>query len=149
MTTYQPLPAGSVNTLHDVPVRDIVPVAAIDDRATVQDRMSLPDLQISDDVLVDTASDILRSAHVGHILVRGHDGRCTGLLTSAQLGPYRRATYAGGTSVNDIVHDRGPFAHTSMPASTAQTAMRTRALEAWPVVDHDGYSVGLLARERV
>ncbi|MFC9331696.1 CBS domain-containing protein [Kitasatospora sp. NPDC057015] len=148
MTTYQPLPDGSVNTVHDVLVRGIVPVAAIDDRDTVQDRMSLPDLQISDDVLVDTAIDILRSAHVGHMLVRGHDGRCTGLLTSAQLGPYRRAGYAGGTSVDDIVHDRGPFAHTSMPAGTAQAAMRIRGLEAWPVVDDDGYSVGLLARER-
>lgn len=49
--------------------------------------MNLPDPQISDDVLVDTAIDILRSAHVGRVLVRGHDGRCAGLLTSAQLGP--------------------------------------------------------------
>ncbi|MFC8452560.1 CBS domain-containing protein [Kitasatospora sp. NPDC057223] len=160
MTAYQLFPAataGPAQTAHAAPVRDTpavaaaddqpVDVRAVDDRATVRDRMGLPDLQISDDVLVDTAIDILRGAHVGHVLVRGHDGRCTGLLTSQQLGPYRRANDAGSTSVADIVHDRGPFAHAGMPAATAATAMRIRHLEAWPVVDDDGYTVGLLPRE--
>ncbi|OKI13389.1 CBS domain-containing protein [Streptomyces sp. CB03911] len=114
--------------------------------ATVQDRMNLPDLQISDDVRVDTAIDVLRSAHVAHMLVRGHDGRCAGLLTSTQLGPYRRGNDAGSISVEEIVHDRGPFANAAMPADAATTAMRIRDLEAWPVVDDDGYTVGLLSR---
>ncbi|MET9618676.1 hypothetical protein [Kitasatospora indigofera] len=39
--------------------------------------MNLPDLQISDDVLVDTAIDILRSAHVGQV-------RCAGTTAAAQ-----------------------------------------------------------------
>ncbi|MCX5215822.1 hypothetical protein OG689_42495 [Kitasatospora sp. NBC_00240] len=51
--------------------------------------------------------------------------------------------------MNDIVHGRGPFAHVDMPANTAQAAMRTCGLEAWAVVDDDGYSFGLLPRERV
>ncbi|MCX5208219.1 CBS domain-containing protein [Kitasatospora sp. NBC_00240] len=157
MTDYQPFPVKPFSPGQHVPGHGtaVAGTAVGEHRATVQDRMNLPDLQISDDVLIDTAIDILRSAHVGHMLVRGHDGRCAGLLTSAQLGPYRRGDhpYRRGndicsTSVDDIVHDRGPFAHASMAADTAATAMRIRDLEAWPVVDDDGYTVGLLPRTR-
>ncbi|GGV50945.1 hypothetical protein GCM10010495_80740 [Kitasatospora herbaricolor] len=157
MTNHQPFPVEPSSPGQDVPGHGsaVAGAPAGERRATVQDRMDLPDLQISDDVLADTAIDILRSAHVSHMLVRGHDGRCAGLLTSAQLGPYRRGDNPhrrgndiGSTSVDDIVHDRAPFAHASMPADTAQAAMRIRDLEAWPVVDDDGYTVGLLPRTR-
>lgn len=42
---------------------------------TVGDLMRRPDLQISDDVTVDTAMDILHSSGADHVLVRDDDGR--------------------------------------------------------------------------
>ena len=32
-----------------------------------------------------------------------------------------------------------------MPADDAATAMRSRGLDTWPVVDHDGHAIGLLS----
>ncbi|MGW7445259.1 CBS domain-containing protein [Kitasatospora sp. NPDC054795] len=113
--------------------------------ATVGDLMKRPELQISDDVMVDTAMDILRSSGADHVLVRDDDGRCAGLLTRLHLAPFQaRSWYTERTAVRDIVLDRAPFATADMPATTAAAAMRARRLDAWPVVDHDGYAIGLL-----
>ncbi|AUG81214.1 hypothetical protein CFP65_6565 [Kitasatospora sp. MMS16-BH015] len=113
--------------------------------ATVGDLMKRPELQISDDVMVDTAMDILRSSGADHVLVRDEDGRCAGLLTRLHLAPFQaRSWYTERTAVRDIVLDRAPFATADLPAASAAAAMRARRLDAWPVVDHDGHAIGLL-----
>ncbi|MFJ1704868.1 HPP family protein [Kitasatospora sp. NPDC088346] len=114
--------------------------------ATVGDLMTRPELQVSDDVMVDTATDILRGSGADHILVRDDDGRCAGLLTRLHLAPFQaRSWYTERTPVRDIVLDRAPFATADMPAATAAVAMRARGLDAWPVVDDDGRAIGLLS----
>ncbi|MEU9129935.1 CBS domain-containing protein [Kitasatospora sp. NPDC048540] len=114
--------------------------------ATVGDLMTCPELQVSDDVMVDTATDILQSSGADHLLVRDDDGRCAGLLTRLHLAPFQaRSWYTERTPVRDIVLDRAPFATADMPATTAAAAMRARGLDTWPVVDHDGRAIGLLS----
>lgn len=96
--------------------------------------------------MVDTAMDILQSSGADHVLVRDDDGRCAGLLTRLHLAPFQaRSWYTERTAVRDIVLDRAPFATADLPASTAAAAMRSRGLDAWPVVDHDGHAIGLLS----
>ncbi len=113
---------------------------------TVGDRMTGPELQISDDIMVDSAMDILQSSGADHLLVRDDDGRCAGLLTRLHLAPFQaRSWYTERTPVRDIVLDRAPFATTDMPATTAATTMRARGLAVWPVVDPDGHAIGLLS----
>ncbi|GGV40915.1 hypothetical protein GCM10010495_68090 [Kitasatospora herbaricolor] len=113
--------------------------------ATVGDRMTGPELQISDDIMVDTAMDILLSSGADHLLVRDEDGRCAGLLTRLHLAPFQaRSWYTERTPIRDVVLDRAPFATADMPAGEAAAAMRSRGLELWPVVDHDGHVIGLL-----
>ncbi|MEV7181727.1 CBS domain-containing protein [Kitasatospora sp. NPDC093679] len=113
---------------------------------TVRDRMQRPELQISDDAMVDTALDVLRSSGADHLLVRADDGRCAGLLTRLHLAPFQaRSWYTERTPVRDIVLDRAPFATPEMPLTTATAAMRARNLDAWPVVDNDGHVIGLLS----
>ncbi|MFD9126236.1 CBS domain-containing protein [Kitasatospora sp. NPDC059571] len=114
--------------------------------ATVGDLMKRPELQISDDVMVDTAMDILLSSGADHAIVRDEEGRCAGLLTRLHLAPFQaRSWYTERTPVRDIVHDRAPFATTDMTAAAAAAAMRSRGLDVWPVVDGDGHVVGLLS----
>ncbi|GHH71706.1 CBS domain-containing protein [Kitasatospora indigofera] len=114
--------------------------------ATVGDRMTGPELQISDDIMVDTAMDILQSSGADHLLVRDEDGRCAGLLTRLHLAPFQaRSWYTERTPIRDVVLDRAPYATADMPAGEAAAAMRSRGLELWPVVDHDGHVVGLLS----
>ncbi|MFC8450035.1 CBS domain-containing protein [Kitasatospora sp. NPDC057223] len=113
---------------------------------TVGDLMTYPELQISDDVMVDTAMDILLSSGADHALVRDEDGRCAGLLTRLHLAPFQaRSWYTERTPIRDIVHDRAPFATADMPAGAAAAAMHARGLDAWPVVDDDGHVVGLFS----
>ncbi|MEV6212796.1 CBS domain-containing protein [Kitasatospora sp. NPDC051914] len=113
---------------------------------TVGDLMNPPELQISDDVMVDMAMDILQSSGADHLLVRAEDGRCAGLLTRLHLAPFQaRSWYIERTPVRDVVFDRAPFATTGMPAATAAATMRARGLDTWPVVDHDGHVIGLLS----
>ncbi|WP_051942970.1 CBS domain-containing protein [Streptacidiphilus rugosus] len=107
--------------------------------------MTRPDLQISDDVTVDAAMDILHSSGADHVLVRDDEGRCAGLLTRQHLTPFRsRSWYTERTPVRNAPLDRAPFATTDMAADTAAAHMRSRGLASWPVVDHDGHAVGLL-----
>ncbi|MFI2607810.1 CBS domain-containing protein [Kitasatospora sp. NPDC018619] len=114
--------------------------------ATVGDLMKCPELQISDDAMVDTAMDVLQSSGTDHLLVRDDDGRCAGLLTRLHLAPFQaRSWYTERTPVRDIVLDRAPFATADMFADAAAAAMRARGLDVWPVVDHDGHAIGLLS----
>ncbi|MDY0811386.1 CBS domain-containing protein [Kitasatospora purpeofusca] len=113
---------------------------------TVGDLMRRPELQISDDVMVDVAIDILRSSGADHVLVRDDDGCCAGLLNRAHLAPFEaRSRHTERIPVRDAAFDRGPFATADMPAAAAVAAMRARGLAVWPVVDHDGHAVGLFS----
>ncbi|MEZ0094375.1 CBS domain-containing protein [Streptacidiphilus sp. EB129] len=112
--------------------------------------MTPADLQVSDHTAVDKAMAILHSAHVEHLLIRGDDGRCVGLVTGAQLDRYRSQPWYGQHSrLRDVDHDSGPFARPDMSAHSAAAAMRARALNAWPVVDDDGFALGIITEERL
>ncbi|MFI8083986.1 CBS domain-containing protein [Kitasatospora sp. NPDC086009] len=114
--------------------------------ATVRDLMTQPELQISDDVMLDVAIHILDSSGADHLLVRDDDGRCAGLLTRLHLAPFQaRSWTTARTPVRDLVLGGAPFATADMPAAVATAAMRARGLAVWPVVDHDGHAIGLLS----
>lgn len=116
----------------------------------VGDLMEHAGLQIGDDVIVDTAIDILHSSGTDHLLVRGDDGRCEGLVTRLHLAPFRsRSWYTERTPVRDIVHDRAPFTTPGTPAAEAAADLHTRGLDVCPVVDHEGYAVGLISLRRL
>ncbi len=111
----------------------------------VRDLMTGPELQISDDVMLDMAIHILNGSGADHLLVRDEDGRCAGLLTRLHLAPFRNRTRSTErTPVRDIAFDRAPFATADMLAASAVSAMRARGLAVWPVVDPDGHAIGLL-----
>jgi CBS-domain-containing membrane protein len=119
---------------------------------TVADVMVPADLQASDHTAVDKALVILASAHVDHLLIRGEDGRCVGLVTRADLDGYRtQPWYTQQTRLRDLEHghDTGPFARPDTPAATAVATMRARGLDVWPVVDADGYALGVITAERL
>ncbi|MGW7446032.1 CBS domain-containing protein [Kitasatospora sp. NPDC054768] len=116
---------------------------------TVADAMEPCDYQIADDSTVDQADDILRGAHLDYLLVRGHDGRCEGLVTRTGLHPFlTRSWYTERTAVSATTHQRGPFAWPTMGLTLASIAMRIKHLAVWPVVDEDGYILGVLTADR-
>ncbi|MFF9647351.1 CBS domain-containing protein [Kitasatospora aureofaciens] len=105
--------------------------------------------QIADDSTVDQANDIFRSAHVEYLVVRGHDGRCEGLVTRAGLHPFlTRSWYTDRTAISSTAYQRGPFTWPSMGLRLAAVAMRIKHLAIWPVVDADGYLLGVLTAGR-
>ncbi|MCX4824556.1 CBS domain-containing protein [Streptomyces sp. NBC_01142] len=111
--------------------------------------MGSPGPQVGDDMIVDLALSVLIGAGVGHLLVRDEDGRCAGLVTRAQLTAYRRGSwYSERTRLRDIVHDRGPFTSSVTSVHEAERVMRSRKLAASPVIDEDGYTLGVLALAR-
>ncbi|WP_145905096.1 CBS domain-containing protein [Kitasatospora viridis] len=115
---------------------------------TVADAMAPCDYQIADDSTVDRANDILHSAHVEYLLVRDHNGRCEGLVTRTALHPFlTRSWYTERTAISSTRHQRGPFAWPTMDLSLAATAMRLKHLAVWPVVDDDGFLLGVLTAD--
>ncbi|MEV7783045.1 CBS domain-containing protein [Kitasatospora sp. NPDC088351] len=117
---------------------------------TVADAMEPFEYQIPDDSTVDQADDILRSAGVPYLLVRDHNGRCEGLVTRTGLHPFLAPPwYTELTPVSSTRHQRGPFAWPTMTLSTAAVAMRIKHLTVWPVIDDDGYLLGILTADRV
>nr|BEK67357.1 hypothetical protein KPHV_45840 [Kitasatospora purpeofusca] len=116
---------------------------------TVADAMDLCDYQIAHDSTVDQANDILRGAGVEYLLVRDHDGRCEGLVTRTGLHPFlARSWYTERTAIGATAHQRGPFAWPTMGLALAAIAMRVKNLTLWPVVDEDGYILGVLTADR-
>ncbi len=121
------------------------PLQTYDAASTAAEAMTSPGPQVGDDMTLDVALSVLIGAGVGHLIVRSEDGRCAGLVTRAQLTAYRSGTwYAEDTQLRDIVHDRGPFTLSEASLSEAECAMRHRGLDASPVVDEDGYILGVL-----
>ncbi|MER5352041.1 CBS domain-containing protein [Kitasatospora sp. NPDC002551] len=117
---------------------------------TVADAMDPCEYQIADDSTVDQANDIFRGADVEYLLVRGHDGRCEGLVTRTGLHPFlARSWYTERTAISATSHQRGPFAWPTMGLALAAVTMRVKHLVVWPVVDEDGYILGVLRADRV
>ncbi|MER7758004.1 CBS domain-containing protein [Kitasatospora sp. NPDC097643] len=117
---------------------------------TVADAMARYDHQIADDSTVDQADDILRSAHLDYLLVHDHDGRLEGLVTRTGLHPFLiRPWSTERTSISSTSHQRGPFAWPTMGLALAAIAMRIKRLTVWPVIDDDGYLLGVLTADRV
>lgn len=107
------------------------------------------DYQIADDSTVDQADDVLRSAHIDYLLVRGHDGRCEGLVTRAELHPFLTPPWSTErTAISTTKHQRGPFAWPTLGLALAARVMRIRRLTVWPVIDDDGYLLGILTAVR-
>ncbi len=117
---------------------------------TAADAMLAPELQISDHTSIDRALDVLRGSHTEFALLRDDTGRCAGIVTRDQLAaPGAKPWYAENTRVRDIAHDRGPFARPGMPAAEVAADMRKRWLAALPVVDDDGYALGIVTAPRL
>ncbi|MGW1490375.1 CBS domain-containing protein [Streptomyces sp. NBC_00191] len=113
---------------------------------TASDAMTAPGPQVGDDMIVDVALSVLIGAGVGHLIIRGEDDRCAGLVSRAQLTAYRGGSwYTEDTRLRDIVHDRGPFTLSETSLPEAEYAMRARSLGSSPVVDEEGYILGVLA----
>ncbi|MFF2144412.1 CBS domain-containing protein [Kitasatospora sp. NPDC058190] len=116
---------------------------------TVADAMDPCDYQIADDNTVDQANAIFRRADIEYLLVRDHDGRCEGLVTRTGLHPFlARSWYTERTTISATSHQRGPFAWPTMGLALASLAMRIKHLAVWPVVDEDGYILGVLTADR-
>ncbi|MFD8695901.1 CBS domain-containing protein [Kitasatospora purpeofusca] len=116
---------------------------------TVADAMEPCEYQIADDSTVDQADDILHGAGVEYLLVRDHDGRCEGLVTRTGLHPFLAPSwYTERTAISATAHQRGPFTWPTMGLALAAIAMRIKHLAVWPVVDEDGYILGVLTADR-
>lgn len=94
---------------------------------------------------VDVALSVLIGARATHLLLQDDDGRCSGLVTRAQLTALRAgSSYSDRTRLRDMPLERGPFTSSASALSDAEAAMRVRTLEASPVVDEQGYALGVL-----
>ncbi|WP_328392915.1 CBS domain-containing protein [Streptomyces sp. NBC_00390] len=102
--------------------------------------------QVHDDMTVEVALSVLVSSRAGHLLLCDEDGRCAGMVTKDQLMAARsRSSYTDRTRLRAIAYDHGPFTSSVTPVRVAERAMRDRQLGASPVVDTDGYALGVLA----
>jgi CBS domain-containing protein len=130
------------------------------DALTVADAMEPCEYQMADDSPVDRLVDVFRSAHIDHLVVRDHNGRCAGVVTRRSLRslpgrsrsaerPTVRDTTVRDTTVRDVMGQRGPFAWPSMALAMASFTMRIKRLAVWPVIDDDGYVLGIITAERV
>ncbi|MFF7970669.1 hypothetical protein [Streptomyces sp. NPDC007905] len=113
---------------------------------TAADAMDAPGLQVEEHMTVDVALAVLIGARVPYLILRDEDGRCAGLATRAQLAAHRGGSWYGDrTRLRDIPLDRGPFTASAAVLSDAEAAMRVRTLDVSPVVDRNGYTLGVLA----
>jgi CBS domain-containing protein len=117
-------------------------------RPTAADAMVAPVVQLAEHSTVDRALDVLRGSHSEFALIRDDTGRCAGVITRDQLTAYSAEPwYIQETRLRDVAHDTGPFAGCDTGAQEAAAALRDRGLSALPVVDGDGYAVGILTAE--
>ncbi|MFD8192759.1 CBS domain-containing protein [Streptomyces wuyuanensis] len=64
--------------------------------------------QVWDGMTVEVALSVMASARVGHLLLCDDDGRCTTLITSAQLATVRgSAAYTDRVRLGDVLSGRG------------------------------------------
>ncbi|MGW8375434.1 hypothetical protein [Streptomyces sp. ODS28] len=111
---------------------------------TVAEAMGAPGPQADEHMMVDVALSVAVSARVQHLVLHD-DGRCSGLVTHAELTAHRGGNwYTDHTQLRDIPCNRGPFPSTTEQLSDVEAGMRHHALHLSPVVDEDGYTLGIL-----
>ncbi|MFI2297782.1 CBS domain-containing protein [Actinacidiphila glaucinigra] len=116
---------------------------------TVAEAMDAPGPQVWDDMTVEVALSVMASARTGHLIVCDEDGRCTSLVTLAQLTDIRDGcTYTDQVRLREVAHDGGPFASPMTKMAEAQHIMCHHRLTAVPVLDEHGCAVGVLTRSR-
>ncbi|MGW7229352.1 CBS domain-containing protein [Streptomyces cyaneofuscatus] len=116
---------------------------------TVADTMDSAGPQVCDDMTVEVALSVMASARTGHLLVCDGSGRCTGLVTHAQLAAVRDgAAYSDRVRLRDVLGDRGPFTSPVTTVAEAGHMMRYSQVDALPVVDEHGSALGVLALAR-
>ncbi|MEU6732701.1 CBS domain-containing protein [Streptomyces physcomitrii] len=116
---------------------------------TVADAMDTAGPQADDDMTVEVALSVMAGARTTHLLVRDDSGRCTGLLTSAQLAAAPDGSaYSDRVRLRDISGARGPFTSPRTTMAEAGHMMRHSNVDALPVVDEDGSALGVLALAR-
>ncbi|MFI7290093.1 CBS domain-containing protein [Streptomyces anulatus] len=116
---------------------------------TVSDAMDTAGPQVCDDMTVEVALSVMASARTGHLLVCDDTGRCTGLVTHAQLAAVRDGSaYSDRVRLRDIPGDRGPFTSPVTTMAEAGHMMRFSDVDALPVVDEHGSALGVLALAR-
>ncbi|MBT2445273.1 CBS domain-containing protein [Streptomyces sp. ISL-36] len=105
--------------------------------------------QVGDDMTVEVALCVMAGARAGHLIVRDDDGRCTGLVTRAQLTAVRDGSaYTDRIRLREITGNDEPFTSPLTAMSEAEHAMRGRRLRALPVVDEHGTALGVLTLSR-
>lgn len=116
---------------------------------TAADAMTSPGPQIGDDMTLDEALSVLVGAQVGHLLVHDEDGRYVGSITQAELTAHRSgAWYTEHARLRDIAHGQGPFISPGTSLRDADSAMRDRKQKTSPVIDNEGYVIGVLTLTR-
>ncbi|WP_432073018.1 CBS domain-containing protein [Streptomyces wuyuanensis] len=80
--------------------------------------------QVWGEMTVEVALSVMAGARVGHLLLCDDDGRCTTLITSAQLATVRgSAAYTDRVRLGDVLRDHGAFSPAVAPS--AEQAHRT------------------------
>ncbi|WP_098893137.1 CBS domain-containing protein [Streptomyces sp. or3] len=116
---------------------------------TVADAMDTAGPQVCDDMTVEVALAVMASACTGHLLVCDDSGRCTGLVTHAQLAVVRDGSaYSDRVRLRDILGDCGPFTSTVTTMAEAGHIMHHSHVDALPVVDEHGSALGVFALAR-
>ncbi|WSD65202.1 CBS domain-containing protein [Actinacidiphila glaucinigra] len=109
--------------------------------------MDAPGPQVWDDMTVEVALSVMASARTGHLVVCDEDGRCTSLVTLAQLTAFRDGhAYTDQVRLREVAGTGGPFASPVTQMAEAQHTMSHRRLTAVPVIDEHGCAVGVLTR---
>ncbi|MFD8716291.1 CBS domain-containing protein [Streptomyces anulatus] len=116
---------------------------------TVADAMDTAGPQVCDDMTVEVALAVMASACTGHLLVCDDSGRCTGLVTHAQLAVVRDGSaYSDRVRLRDILGDCGPFTSPVTTMAEAGHIMHHSHVDALPVVDEHGSALGVFALAR-
>ena len=119
---------------------------AIQVHNTVADAMDTDGPRVCDDMTVEVALSVMAGARTRHLLASDDSGRCTGLVTQAQLTAARDSSaYTDRMQLRDILGGRGPFTSPATAMAAAQHAMRYRRLDALAVIDDHGDALGVLA----
>lgn len=113
---------------------------------TAADAMDTDAPQVCDDMTIEVALSVMASARTGHLLICDNDGRCTALVTQAQLAAVRDSSvYTDRIQLRDILGNRGLSSSPVTSMTEAEHATRCRRLDAPPVVDEQGSALGILA----
>ncbi|MFJ8668396.1 CBS domain-containing protein [Streptomyces sp. NPDC093600] len=115
----------------------------------MEDAMGETGPQVWDDMTVEVALSVMASARAAHLIVRDNDGRCTGLVTRAQLAAvHGSSAYTDRLRLREITGAHGPFTSPVTTMAEAERAMRHRPGGALPVVDEHGRALGVLHPSR-